>query len=221
MVKDQRLREVALGEICRIYWPPLYAFARRQGADPENAKDMVQGFLAKLLERGTFESLSPEKGRLRTFLMTALQHYLINQWERDRAQRRGGGKVILSLDIDDAERFCAAELARDLSPAIAYDRNWGRTLMAQAIDRLREEHRIMQKSALFEALFPCLDGVAPGEHEALGARLGMKANTIAVTIYRMKERLRELIRAEARETVGCAEDADAELKEVLNLLAQL
>lgn len=218
-VRDGRQRETVLNDLCAVYWRPLYTYLRRHNETPADAQDLVQSFLARLTERGAFEAVGPEKGKLRTFLLTSLRNYLLNRKEYARAQRRGGGQVALSLDVEEAERVCAPELAEGISPELAYDRNWARTVLAQAVARLREEHRIMRKEALFDELSAFLDGAAAQEYEAAGARLGMKANAVGVAVFRMKKRLRELVLMEVEETVGSRAEAEAEMRELLQTLA--
>lgn len=220
-IRDTARREEALEDICRTYWGPLYAYVRRlpEGREPEDAKDLVQGFIQRLLERDDFVRLAPEKGKLRTFLLTALRNHIIKQAQHDRAQKRGSGRATVAIDVELAERLCGPDLAEGVRPEIAYDRNWGRTLLAQAMQRLGEEYRAMRKQALFEELSACLDGAAAGDYEAVGVKLGMKANAVGVAVFRMKKRLRELVLAEAEETVGDRVEAEAEVGELMTLLA--
>ncbi|HTG44524.1 MAG TPA: sigma-70 family RNA polymerase sigma factor [Verrucomicrobiae bacterium] len=209
----------ALEELCRVYWRPLYVFLRRKGNTPHDSQDLVQGFLERLLERKDLANVSPEKGRFRTYLLTSLRNFMIKQAEREKAAKRGGGKVLIPLDADEAERMSLPDLSAE-SPEAAYDRQWARTVLGRALDRLRSEHIARNKEALFEGLVPFLEGADPKEYEGAGQKLAMKTGTVAVAVHRMRGRLQELLRAEVLQTVGNSADADAELRELLEALAR-
>jgi len=211
--------EAALEELCRVYWRPLYVFLRRKGNAPHDAQDLVQGFFERLLERKDLATVGPEKGRFRTYMLTALRNFMIKRAEHDRAVKRGGGKVLIPLDADEVERTSLPDLSTE-SPESAYDRQWARTALGRALARLRGEHIARNKEALFESLVPFLEGADPNEYEAVGQRLSMKKGTVAVTIHRMRGRLQELLRAEVLQTVGNSADADVELRELLEALAR-
>jgi RNA polymerase sigma-70 factor (ECF subfamily) len=131
--------EVALEELCRTYWFPLYAYVRRQGHSREDAEDLTQAFFAKLLEKNYFQGISSEKGKFRAFLLVALKHFLANEWDRAHRQKRGGGAVPLSLDWQDADARYQINPADHLSPDKLYDRAWAVTMLERVITRLREE----------------------------------------------------------------------------------
>src|ERR1051325_10367364 len=139
----------ALEELCRAYWSPLYAFLRRQGHSPHDAQDLTQGFLARVIAREDINNVGPEKGRFRTFLLTALRNFTIKQALHDKALKRGGGQTALSINADEAERLCGPDLTAE-SPELAFDRRWCRTTLSLAIQRLRDEHRARGKQALLD-----------------------------------------------------------------------
>ena len=129
----------ALDELCRAYWFPLYAYIRRRGHDAHAAEDLTQGFFARLLERNDLARLTREGGKFRSFLLTALNHFLANEYERNQALKRGGGQTPLSLDDEDAEARYLREPAHVESPDRLYERQWAVALMESALDRLAEE----------------------------------------------------------------------------------
>ena len=135
---DQSQR--ALNELCQCYWPALYSFLRRSGHGPEDAQDLVQGFLARLLQRGDLGNVSPDKGRFRTFLLTSLRNFTIKQALYDKAAKRGKGQVPVAIDSVQAEKLCGADLTAT-HPETAYQRRWVVTLLTTALERLATEQR--------------------------------------------------------------------------------
>ena len=212
--------QAALEQLCREYWYPLYAFVRRKGHDSETSRDLVQGFLASLLESGGLEKVGPERGRFRSFLMAACSHYLSHQRERDRALKRGGGHSALSLDTLDAERRYRLELADDATPERLFLRRWATTLLDLVLDRLTREQTEAGKGATFEALKPALLGDDAASYRDLGARVGLNEGTARVATHRLRARYRTLLREEiARTLADPSEEAVAE--ELNDLFAAL
>lgn len=206
----------ALEDLCRAYWPPLYSFLRRQGHSPHDAEDLVQGFLARLLAREDLTEVGPEKGRFRTFLLTALRNFTIKQALHEKALRRGGGKAIISINADEAERLCGADLSAN-SPEAAFDRRFAQAVVVRAFTTLREEHRARGKEEFFATLAPFLDGAEPEGYEEAGAKLAMAPGTVAVAVHRMRGRLRELLRAEVRQLCSSAAEEEQEMKHLLEV----
>jgi RNA polymerase sigma factor (sigma-70 family) len=204
----------ALEELCCAYWVPLYSFLRRQGHSPHDAEDLVQGFLARVLAREDLAGVRPEKGRFRTFLLTSLRNFVIKQALREKAFKRGGGVVAVSIDAEEAERLCGPDLAAD-SPEAAFDRRFAQAVVTRAFAALREEHRARGKEALFAALAPHLDGAEPDGYEAPAAQLGMTPGAMAVAVHRMRGRLRELLRAEIRQLCASTSEQEQEMKHLL------
>ena len=209
----------ALEELCRAYWPPLYSFLRRQGHSPHDAEDLVQGFLARVLAREDLAEVGPEKGRFRTFLLTALRNFVIKQALRDKALKRGGGHIPISINAEEAERLCGLDLAA-VSPEAAFERRFAQAVLARAFATLREEHRARGKEAWFAALSPHLDGAEPDGYEQPAAQLGMTPGAVAVAVHRMRGRLRELLRAEIRQLCSTAAEEEQELKHLLEVWAR-
>src|SRR6059036_989566 len=131
--------QAALETLCRTYWYPLYAYIRRQGHSPHDAQDLTQEFFARLLQKDYLQAAGRDKGRFRTFLIVALKRFLANEWDRARAQKRGGGQVLLSLDTENAEARYQTEPAADLSADRIFERRWALTLLDRATTRLRHE----------------------------------------------------------------------------------
>jgi RNA polymerase sigma-70 factor (ECF subfamily) len=203
----------ALERLCKLYWTPLYIYARRDGLSSPDAQDAVQEFIAQLLKRDDLKGVSPEKGRFRTFLLTALRNFLISRARREQAQKRGGGKPLVCLDADEAEAICAPELADQTTPAKAFDRRWAKELMARALEQLRAEHRSPSQARLFGALQPMLaDSGRISQESALAAELGVTAGALAVAATRLRRRYRELIEVEVRQTLANPADLAEEMR---------
>ena len=206
----------ALEDLCRAYWPPLYSFLRRQGHSPHDAEDLVQGFLARLLAREDLAEVGPEKGRFRTFLLRSLSNFVIKQALHDKALKRGGGQVVISINTDEAKRWCGPDLSAN-SPEAAFDRRFAQSVVTRAFAALREEHRARGKDDFFATVAPFLDGAEPEGYEAAAATLGMAPGTLAVAVHRMRGRLRELLRAEVRQLCTSAAEEEQELKHLLEV----
>jgi len=206
----------ALEDLCSAYWPPLYSFLRRQGHSPHDAEDLVQGFLARLLAREDLANVGPEKGRFRTFLLTSLRNFSVKQALREKALKRGGGQVGIPIDAAQAEQLCGPDLLAS-SPEAAFDRRFAQAVVARAFAALRAEHHARGKEELFAAVAPFLDGAEPEGYAAAAARLGLSAGALAVTIHRMRGRMRELLRAEVRQLVSSPAEEEQELKHLLEV----
>jgi RNA polymerase sigma-70 factor (ECF subfamily) len=142
----------ALEKLCRTYWLPLYTFVRRQGYGPHDAQDLTQGFLVRLLRTKSFAAVAPEKGKFRTFLLAALKHFLSDEWDRNRAEKRGGGAAIISIDEEEAEQRYLQTPTVDPEPEKTFDRRWGLTMLEQAMSRLRQEYIDSGRTEIFESL---------------------------------------------------------------------
>jgi RNA polymerase sigma-70 factor (ECF subfamily) len=208
----------ALEELCRTYWPPLYAFLRRSGSDNHEAKDIVQGYLARLLERQDLRSVAPAHGRFRSYLLAGLRNFLASEYRRETAQKRGGGAV-LSLETEGlgAEAF----FDRDgVAPDEAYDRSWAETVLRRALHSLQAEYTARGRSALFDVLKPALTGDTADDHATWGGALGMTSGAVAVAVHRLRLRLRELVRLEVAQTVHDPADIDEEMRTLKSILSE-
>ena len=218
--EDRRAAE-ALEQLCRAYWYPLYGHARRQGYTPEDAQDLTQGFFASLIERQDLATVAPEKGRFRTFLLTAFGHYLANEWRRGQRQRRGGGQAVFSFDALSAEERYRAEPAALETPGLAYDQLWASTVMEQAMDRLRDDYVRSGRGDLFQALKPLLSGDAGGRSRAdLATELGVEVGALDVAVHRLRRRYGEFIRAIIAETVSDPGEVDAEIQHLRSVVCR-
>jgi RNA polymerase sigma-70 factor (ECF subfamily) len=207
----------ALEELCRAYWYPLYAFVRYRGYSSDDAQDLTQSFFARIIETGGFDSADPERGRFRSYLLGAMKHFLANEWHRARAQKRGGGVTILDLDALDPEARYALEPAETTDPDAGFDREWAQETTARAMEELRAESEARGKGELFRALKGSLTGDEPARSETT-ARLGMTEGAVKVAVHRLRQRYRELLRAEIAETVTDPSDVDDEMRHLVAAL---
>lgn len=216
---DEQARS-SLEELCARYWYPLYAFLRRRGTARSRAEDLVQGFFTLLLERGDLAAVDRNKGRFRSWLLTSLRHYEQNQDERERADKRGGGRAVLSFDWEDAEdRYHREPVATD-DPEREFERAWARRLLERAFERLRADYEARGKLALFEQLKDELTpGADPTPRAELAARVGLREGALKVALHRMRSRYGDALRAEVRDTVADESEVDGELGELFAALA--
>jgi DNA-directed RNA polymerase specialized sigma24 family protein len=210
----------ALEELCRDYWFPLYVFVRRHGLSVDEAEDIVQGFLADLLERGDLANLDESKGRFRSFLRAACEHYLANRRDHDRAAKRGGGVTIVSINRLAAESRYEREPAHEMSAERLFERQWALTLLGRVMERLEAESVQAGKAELFARLRPVLQGdnLAPS-YAAIGAELGMSDGAARVAAHRLRGRYRELLREEVGRTTDEPTAIDSEIADLLATLA--
>jgi DNA-directed RNA polymerase specialized sigma24 family protein len=201
----------ALEQLCRTYWYPLYAFVRRRGYSPEDAQDLTQGFLASLLSTHALGTVHPAKGRFRSFLLAALNHFLANEWDKAQALKRGGGQAPISLDA--AEERYRAEPSEGLSPDRIFERQWALTLLAQVASRLREDYETAGKGPLFEALQVYLSGEKglPPYRETAD-QLGLGLDALKKAVERLRRRYGELLREEIAHTVSDPAEVDEEIR---------
>lgn len=203
----------ALATLCETYWYPLYAYARRRTRDVHEARDWTQAFFARLLEKEYLSTAVPERGRFRAFLLTAFKHFLANEWDKAKAQKRGGGQTVLSLDFPSADSKLHMEPEAGLTPEQVYAREWAIALLQKITDRLQAEFGRMGKSDQFEALKGFLIGGEAGQTYAqVAARLNMTEAAARKAGSRMRERYRELLRVEIADTVEGPEEVEDEIR---------
>jgi len=216
--KTQRLTEAgpARENLCRAYWPPLYAYVRRLGHSPHDAQDLTQEFFARFLERDCLAAVDQAKGRFRSFMLAALKHFLSNERDKERAQKRGGGVVPLRIDFHDAESRCGFEPFTGLTPEILFQRRWAAALLEESLARLRREYAGDGKEALFESIKHTLtEGRGSIAYAELGTALAMSEAAVKMAVHRLRQRYREAIRAEIAATVANPSEIEDELREVL------
>ena len=209
----------ALERLCRAYWYPLYAYVRRRGSGPEDAQDWTQSFFARLLGRDLLSRASPERGRFRSFLLTALQNFLADEHDRTTARKRGGGQPLISLDASDGEARYALEPSHEVSPDKLFERRWATTVLEQAWERLGAEYAADGKADLFRELrrFNSAQENAPSYPE-VAERLGLPENTVKSLVHRMRGRYHALLRAEIGHTVADPAEIDEEIRFLLRVL---
>ncbi len=209
----------ALEQLCHAYWYPLYAYVRRQGHNVEDAQDLTQEFFARLLEHKYLRLADRNRGRFRTFLLTSLQHFLINDWKKTNRDRRGGGQIVLSLDEEMAESRLAAEPALEQPPDALYDRGWAAVLMDRALTALRTEFEQAGKADLFDRLKVFVWGEKNAlSYAAMAQQLGMTEGAVKVAVHRLRQRYGDLLRAEVAQTVTTAVEVEEELRHLASVI---
>ncbi|MBW8780868.1 MAG: sigma-70 family RNA polymerase sigma factor [Verrucomicrobia bacterium] len=207
----------ALETLCRVYWPPLYAFARREGRTPHDAQDLTQAFFARLLEDDYLRAVAPEKGRFRSFLLVAFKRFMANEWAKACAGKRGGGERHVTFDTALAENGYHAGLRDEASAEKLYERRWALTLLDQAMARLREEFTVAGKARDFDLLKTHLTEPR-GETDRAAAALGLSEGAARVAVHRLRRRFREIFREEIAHTVADAAEIDDEVRYLLGVL---
>lgn len=211
----------AFGRLCEIYWMPLYAFVRRQGHPPADAQDLTQAFFARLTEKRDFGGADPARAKFRSYLLAALKHFLANEWDREQAQKRGGGrKNFTSLDVEGAESRYQAEATDRLSPDRLFERQWALTLLSEVLREIREEQEREGKGDVFRHLKGALTGEDAGlPYAEIGPALGLSEGAVKVAVHRLRKRYREVLRARIADTVESPEEVDDELRHLFSVLA--
>jgi RNA polymerase sigma-70 factor (ECF subfamily) len=207
----------ALAVLCQTYWYPLYAYVRRRGYDPDEARDLTQSFFVFLLERNALGAADPQRGRFRSFLLTALKNFLANEWNRAAAEKRGGGLMVLPLsaDFDSAERLYGREPADTLTPERLFERRWALTLLDVVLSDLQAQYTAGGRAKLFEHLKPCLTGDSHAPPQArIAAELRITEGAAQVAIHRLRKRYRQLLRAHIEQTVESADQVEDEIREL-------
>ncbi len=203
----------ALGELFVIYWQPLYRYARRKGKSREDAEDLVQGFMARLIENDSLRHPDRSKGRFRTFLLVSFDHWMINEWRRGAREKRGGGISPVSFDWQHAESGLISEPADPRSPDLLYDREGALALLETTLTRLEEIFRSDGGASVFETLKPCLTAdTARISYPELSASLGVSEGAARVAVHRLRKRYRHLLKEEITRTLIDPAQADEELR---------
>src|SRR5438093_4204489 len=206
----------ALEKLCRIYWYPLYVYVRRQGNSPEDAQDLTQDFFARLLEKHYFAKADRDRGKFRTFLLRSLKNFLINEWKRAGRLKRGGDRTFLSIDANVAEDRYATEPANEANPDAAYEQRWAVTLIEHVLATLRRDYSAADKAQIFEELKGFIWGdKSTAPYAVIAAHLNLPEGTVKVAVHRLRQRFRELLRAEVAHTVARPEDIDGELRHLI------
>lgn len=207
----------ALEALCRTYWYALYAYVRRVGQGPADAEDLTQGFFARLLEKNFLSSAARDKGRFRTFLLTALKRYMANEWDRQHAQKRGGFAPVIPIDQEVAETRFASEGAHNLPPDLLFDRHWAMTILENTMARLQREYLESGRARLFEYLRDCLardESALP--YAEIARRLKLTEPAVKMAVQRLRARYRDVLREQIAETVSTPEEVEEEIRQLFS-----
>ena len=219
--KDEAQAQYALEKLCQLYWYPLYAYVRRRGYGAHDGQDLVQEFFARLLRRHWLAQADRQRGKFRTFLLTAMNHFLANEWDKAKAEKRGGKAHILPLELDTAETRYQLEACDPLTPEQNYERRWVLALLDQVLVRLRKEHEVDGKETLFETLKPSLVGEREAQpYAALAAQLNLSEGAVKVAVHRLRQRYRQLLQEEIAQTVAGPEEIEDEVRYLLAVLGR-
>jgi RNA polymerase sigma factor (sigma-70 family) len=206
---------LALETLCQTYWHPLYVFVRRQGHDPDEARDLVQAYFTELLEKSFLKSVEPGLGRFRSFLLASLKHFLSHERDRTRALKRGGDTQTISLDSASTAGLDVQAMDQ-LTPEQLFERQWALTVLERALERLRQQARESNTTAQFETLKPSLMGeVADTSYAEVAERLGLSESGVKSAVRRLRKRFGTALRAEIAETVSDPADVEDELRRML------
>ncbi len=210
----------ALETLCGLYWYPLYAYVRRRGRDADEAQDLTQGFFARLIEKHAVRAADRRRGKFRSYLLASLKHFLANEWDRARAQKRGGGCEVVSIDAESAEGRYHLEPADGLTAERLFERRWALTLLDLVLAELRGQYKSDGKEHIFERLKGFLGGAVPGSPYAeAAAELGMTPEAVKVAVHRLRRRYRDLLRDQIAQTVASPEEIDDEIHHLFAALA--
>jgi len=211
--RDSPRAAEALEKLCRTYWFPLYAYVRRKGYEVEEAEDLTQEFFLRILEKEFLSRADRAKGKFRSFLLGALEHFLAKEWRRSHRQKRGGGREFISLDAQPGESRYRLEPFHELTPEKVYNQSWALTLLEQAVTALEAEWVGAGKGQLFEELKCRLHGES-GEapYAEVARRLGMGDGALRMAVLRMRKRYAELLRSEIAQTVADPAEIDGEIR---------
>ena len=210
----------ALATLCQTYWPPVYAFVRRNGYDREQSQDLTQGFFTQLLEKRFLIDADQQRGKVRSFLLTAVKHFLANEWDREHAMKRGGGRVPVSMDLVEAERWYEPSVIAEGTPESLFERRWALSLLERTLARLRAEFVAAGKTDQFDRLSPFLNKDSGDKrYEELSGQLGVSAGALRMSVHRMRRRYRDLLREEISQTVSTTDEIDDEIRFLLSTLS--
>ncbi len=206
----------ALEKLCRTYWRPLYSFVRREGIRPEEAQDLTQGFFALLLERRDLNAVRKEKGRLRSYLLVSLKHFLADERRRAMAIKRGKGERLIPSEELSGDERTEMEPADPVTAEVIYERRWASTVLAHALNRLQDEYAGTRNAALFDSLTQLLpDEPGAPSRADIGAKFGMTENAVTQAFHRFRRRYQSLLREEIAHTVATPGDIEDELRHLI------
>jgi RNA polymerase sigma-70 factor (ECF subfamily) len=206
----------ALESLCQTYWQPLYAYIRHQGSNPDEARDLTQGFFAEFLEKDLLADVDPEKGRFRAFLLASLRHFLAHQRRSARTLKKGGGTHTLSLDTDVGEMGYALQSSEQLTPIDVFEQRWTTAVLERAMTRLQHDTAASGDASHFERLTPYLTGTEPQTpYSDVAEALRITEGAVATAVHRLRQRYGKCLRTEIAETVADPSQVDDELRHLL------
>jgi len=209
----------ALEHLCKIYWPPLYAFLRWQGQSPENAKDLTQGFFAHLLDVDVLNNVHPEKGKFRSFLLACLNNYVASERDKSNAEKRGGGRIDIPINVSEIETNLGIDPPDVGDPALIFERKWASVLLHFVLQKLRDGYAAAGKIAFFEVLQPFITGEAVrGDYSNAASRLNLSEGATRVAAARLRDEYRLQLRREVGRTVSDVSQIDEEIRDLLRIL---
>ena len=218
--KDSTNRRIALESLCADYWYPLYFYVRRQGKNDHEAKDLIQGFFSKLWEKRYLQTVCPEKGRFRAFMMMAIKRYMANEWKKEQAAKRGGQVAHISFNCDGADERYAHEGDSALSVEEQFDRQWALTILNTVFHRLAEDYQKRGKEELYQFLRTTLPGQSQiMSYEEDARHFDLSLNTIKSETYRLRKRFKDFLRNTVENTLLEGQDIDEELRYLIKILA--
>jgi RNA polymerase sigma-70 factor (ECF subfamily) len=210
----------ALEKLCRTYWYPLYAYARRRGYSAHDAEDLVQGFLGRLIEKRVLGTVERAGGRFRSFLLTAFNHFATDAHDRATRQKRGGGQEFISLDAQEAEERYHLEPADVRDPEKIFERRWALTVLEHVLQRLKAELDSNGQGRLFDRLQSLVVGERSAvPHAQIGSELGMSEGAVAVAVHRLRRRYRRLFQEEIAHTVAEPTEIETEVRHLISVLS--
>jgi RNA polymerase sigma-70 factor (ECF subfamily) len=220
--RDSPQARAALAQLCEAYWQPLYVLVRMKGHGVEDAQDLVQGFFARFLSKDHLRVVDRDKGRFRSYLLGALNHFMSDERDRARAAKRGGGAVDLPIDLDfeAVERQYGIRAPSTGNPERAYDRKWALALLDRVVQRLRDEYAQAGHSDRYERLIPFVTGDStPMSFRQAGELLGISEGAARVAAHRLKQRYKEAVREEVAATTSSESETEKELRHLLDVLS--
>jgi RNA polymerase sigma-70 factor (ECF subfamily) len=206
----------ALATLCQTYWAPVYAFIRSRGQAPADAEDLTQAYFTLFLDKGYLHDFRPERGRFRTFLRASVSHFLANEWDRERALKRGGGRPPISLDgMEEVEGHLLAP-ADTVTPEVLFEREWAASVLRRCLEQLRQEHGDLDR---FDTLKAFLVGDGdPGGYAEVARELGLRESSVRVAVHRLRKRFCEVLRQEVERTVASPDDVEGEIRWLLSAI---
>lgn len=216
---EEEPARMALRELCLLYWRPLYAYIRQSGYRNEDAEDLTQEFLLRVIEKRHLDRADPSRGKLRSFLLTYLKGFLADKRKEANSKKRGGGKVVAAIDLKEAEHRYAAWLSETTTPEVLFERNWALTLLQHALDILERDYCTDGKECLFRALKPSLQwGAGQQSLNQIANQLGMREGAVKVAAFRLRKRYRRTVRELITHTLAEGEEIEEEMRHLFEVL---